>query len=164
MGASPNWLVYYQGIYPDDVLILWGAWVLRPCHPFTPNTLSTRPHRIETYSFPPATLAAGSKTIGLNEFAERTLLLVPPNFRLKASGVKAADAPPIASRNPETDGIPLLSHTTNILQIHRETTMQPHECPERGNVALRSGLYKMTSWAPRGPLHSRHQMERSAVS
>ena len=42
------------------------------------------------------------------------------------------------------------SKATNILQIHRETRKQPHECPERGNVALCSDLYKIDILAPQG--------------
>ena len=66
--------------------------------------------------------------------------------------------PLIPSRNPKVDGISLSpSRARQILQIHRETRKQPHECLERGNVALRSGLYKLISWPPRGDLHYRHQ-------
>ena len=66
--------------------------------------------------------------------------------------------PLIPSRNPKVDGIsPSASRARQILQIHRETRKQPHECSERNNVAVRSGLYKLISWAPKETLHSRHQ-------
>ena len=72
---------------------------------------------------------------------------------------------PVPSRNPKVDGISLSpSRARKILQIHRETRKQPHECPERSSVAHRSGLYKLTSWAPRGALCYGHQIERSASS
>ena len=55
-----------------------------------------------------------------------------------------------------------LKHTT--YRSIEKQKKQPHECPERGNEALCSGLYKITSWAPRGPLHSIGiKMERSTV-
>ena len=74
---------------------------------------------------------------------------------------------PISSQNPKVDGISLSpSRTRQILQIHRETRKQPHECPERGSVAHRSGLNK---WHPGpsgsgGPFVMSIKMERSVVS
>ena len=85
------------------------------------------------------------------------LVPVPPNFCQEAS-MASVNAPPIPSRNPKVDGISLsLLRARQILQIHQETRKQPHECPERGSVAHRSVLYKLTSWATRGALCYGHQ-------
>lgn len=117
--------------------------------PFVPLTLLVL-GRIAQYVQPSPGLRqqSGSWRYGLCIFvAERTLVPAPSNFRLRASAANVTA--------PHPDGWnPLLSpsRARNILQIHRETRKQPHECPERGNVARRSGLYKMTSWAPRGAL------------
>ena len=144
----PSPLVYHQGIQSDDVLHFGAPGFRQPATLCTPNTFSTRPHRTVRTAFPRAASAVRFVAIWRGIFvAERTLVPAPSNFRLRASAANVTA--------PHPDGWnPLLSpsRARNILQIHRERRKQPHECPERGNVARRSGLYKMTSWAPRGAL------------
>ena len=115
------------------------------------------------YCLPHAAVAAGSKTIGLSDFVEKTLVLVPPNSCLEASAANGVDGCPSPHRTLRQMESLSPSHATNTLQIHRETRKQPHKCPERGNVALRLGLYKMTSWPPRGSFILGIKMERSVV-
>ena len=55
---------------------------------------------------------------------------------VRCQGVTAPPPPPGSLRWMEYPYSP--SRARQILQIHRETRKQPHECPER----LRSGLYK----------------------
>ena len=148
--------MYHQGIQSDDVLHFGAPGFRQPATLCTPNTFSTRPHRTVRTAFPRAASAVRFVAIWRSIFvAERTLVPAPSNFRLRASAANVTA--------PHPDGWnPLLSpsRARNILQIHRETRKQPHECPERGNVACRSGLYKMTSWAPRGALIIGIKMER----
>ena len=96
----------------------WGPAIL-----FTPNTLSIRPQCIEIYCLPPAALAAGSKTIGLSEFAERTLVLVPPNYCSEVSAANGVAGPvtPNDHRGPLFNRFLYGYDAEPILHIQEET-------------------------------------------
>merc|ERR1711966_619463 len=76
---------------------------------------------------------------------------------VRCQGVTAPPSPPGTLRWMEYPFSP--SCAIQILQIHRETRKQPQECP---NGCVR--VFIMTSWAPRGALHYRHQNGKGLLS
>ena len=81
---------------------------------------------------------------------------------VRCQGVTAPPSPPGTLRWMEYPYSS--SRARQILQIHRETRKQPHNFPERGNVALCLGLYKIDILGPQGSLFILGlKMKRSAI-